>query len=278
MSNEAKYNCQHCSGHIAFPADMVGQMFECPHCKLETLLFIPPAATLPKPKNKNITIIWLSAVAILLLACGAAAFFLQKSPKKTKPASEPNLPTQSNQTTAAPTQSAPEQTNLKPVISAFGWKLGDKLPDQLRSQVKDATYHFTPDTETSPFVERNNGSFYLSLTKDGQIAQIGAIALNNITEDNFYDNERRLISLLTDKYGLRVHDPNESEGDSYYFGTKGRQAHLAIRTVVTSGGKEYIFKLDFYDTHLYEIVCDEHDARIKKEDADKTAPLSKQFK
>ena len=277
MSNEAKCICQHCSGHIAFPAEMAGQMFECPHCKLETLLFIPPAATLPRPKNKNTTIIWLSAVVILLLACGAATFFLQKSPKKTEPSTEPNLPKQSNQTTAEPTQSATEQTNLKSVVSAFGWKLGDKLPDQLRSQVKDATYHFTPDTETPPFVESNNSSFYLSLTKDGQIAQISAIALN-ITEDNFYDNERRLISLLTDKYGLRVHDPNESEGDSYHFGTEDRQAHLAIRTVVTSEGKECIFQLDFYDTHLYEIVCDEYNARIKKEDVDKAAPLSNQFK
>jgi len=135
--------------------------------------------------------------------------------------------------------------------------------------VENATYNFTPDTETPPFVESNNCSFYLSLTKDGQIAQISAVALN-VTEDDSYDSKRRLISLLTDKYGLLLHDPNESEGDSYYFGTSDRKAHLSI-----SGSG--IFKLDFYDVNLYEIVCDEYNARIKKEDADKTAPLSNQF-
>jgi hypothetical protein len=72
---------------------------------------------------------------------------------------------QTNQTTIEPTQSSVEQTNLKPVVGAFGWKLGDRLPEQLRSKVENATYNFTPDTETPPFVESNNCSFYLSLTK-----------------------------------------------------------------------------------------------------------------
>jgi hypothetical protein len=43
MNAEAKCNCQHCNGHIAFPAEMAGQMFECPHCKRDTQLIIPPA-------------------------------------------------------------------------------------------------------------------------------------------------------------------------------------------------------------------------------------------
>lgn len=277
MSAEAKCTCQHCGGHIAFSSEAAGQTVDCPHCKLETLLSTPPVATLPKPKSNNTNIIRLSAVVIFLFACGAVAFFLQKSPKSTEPANAANLPHQSNETTVVPTQRAPEQPHLTPVVSAFGWKLGDKLPDQLRSQVKDATYNFTPDTETPPFVESNNCSFYLSLTKDGQIAQISAVALN-VAEDDFYDTERRLISLLTDKYGLLHHDPNETGDDAYYFGTEDRKAHLAIQTVATSEGKEYIFKLDFYDRQLYEIVCDEYNDRIKKEDADKTAPLSKQFK
>jgi hypothetical protein len=48
MSNEAKCNCRHCNGHIAFPAEMVGQSINCPHCQLETLLFIPSVAPVPK--------------------------------------------------------------------------------------------------------------------------------------------------------------------------------------------------------------------------------------
>jgi len=176
---------------------------------------------------------------------------------------------QTNQPILEPAQIPVEQTNLKPVVGAFGWKLGDKLPEQLSSKVQDANYNFTPDTDMPPFVKSNNCSFYLSLTKDGQIAQISAMALN-VRENDLYDSKRGLISLLTDKYGLRVHDPNESEGDSYHFGTVGRQAHLSI-----SGSG--IFKLDFYDLQLYMIVCDEYNARIKKEDAAKTAPLSNQL-
>jgi rRNA maturation protein Nop10 len=42
-SADAKCNCQHCNGHIAFPAEMAGQMFECPHCNRDTKLIIPPA-------------------------------------------------------------------------------------------------------------------------------------------------------------------------------------------------------------------------------------------
>jgi Zn finger protein HypA/HybF involved in hydrogenase expression len=45
MSNEAKCDCQHCGGHIAFPSEAAGQTVECPHCKNETLLFLPPDET-----------------------------------------------------------------------------------------------------------------------------------------------------------------------------------------------------------------------------------------
>jgi hypothetical protein len=45
MSNEAKCDCQHCGGHIAFPSEAAGQTVECPHCKCETLLSAPSAET-----------------------------------------------------------------------------------------------------------------------------------------------------------------------------------------------------------------------------------------
>ncbi len=37
----AKCRCQHCNKGIEFPKESAGQIVECPHCKLETLLFIP---------------------------------------------------------------------------------------------------------------------------------------------------------------------------------------------------------------------------------------------
>lgn len=42
MSDDLKCECPHCGGHIAFPVEMAGQMFECPHCKKETILCPPP--------------------------------------------------------------------------------------------------------------------------------------------------------------------------------------------------------------------------------------------
>ena len=49
MSAEVKCKCQFCNQHTAFPAEMAGQMFACPHCGLETKLFIPQTSTTPKP-------------------------------------------------------------------------------------------------------------------------------------------------------------------------------------------------------------------------------------
>lgn len=45
MSNEAKCEYQHCGENIAFPSEAVGQTIECPHCKNETLLSLPPSET-----------------------------------------------------------------------------------------------------------------------------------------------------------------------------------------------------------------------------------------
>src|ERR1035438_7488787 len=51
MSSEAKCNCQYCNRHIAFSPEMAAQMVVCPHCGLETKLFIPNVAKAPAAKN-----------------------------------------------------------------------------------------------------------------------------------------------------------------------------------------------------------------------------------
>jgi hypothetical protein len=43
--------CQHCDGHIEFDAGHAGESVACPHCGLETKLFLPPAPA--KPTNPN---------------------------------------------------------------------------------------------------------------------------------------------------------------------------------------------------------------------------------
>jgi membrane protein implicated in regulation of membrane protease activity len=57
--SEAKCSCQFCNGHISFPAEMAGQMYACPHCGLETKLFIPNITKAPAnspPKNVSVEI------------------------------------------------------------------------------------------------------------------------------------------------------------------------------------------------------------------------------
>ncbi|MGA2541365.1 MAG: hypothetical protein ABSG78_07350 [Verrucomicrobiota bacterium] len=46
-----KCTCQHCDGHIEFEAQgfQPGTRLECPHCKMETVLFIPNTMT---PKQR----------------------------------------------------------------------------------------------------------------------------------------------------------------------------------------------------------------------------------
>lgn len=41
MSEEAKCDCQHCGGHIAFPSEAAGQNVVCPHCGKETVVGSP---------------------------------------------------------------------------------------------------------------------------------------------------------------------------------------------------------------------------------------------
>ena len=56
MNNEAKCSCQHCNGHIAFPSEMAGQMFACPHCGLETKLSVPTTQLNNPSKNISVEI------------------------------------------------------------------------------------------------------------------------------------------------------------------------------------------------------------------------------
>jgi hypothetical protein len=43
--------CNHCSGHIEFDSEHAGQLVTCPHCGLETKLFIPSPVSEPKQQQ-----------------------------------------------------------------------------------------------------------------------------------------------------------------------------------------------------------------------------------
>ena len=54
-----KCNCQHCNGHIGFESVgfQPGTRVTCPHCDMETPLFIPPAMTARQRVNAHLRFI-----------------------------------------------------------------------------------------------------------------------------------------------------------------------------------------------------------------------------
>src|SRR5215475_8329308 len=70
--NRTKYlkgECQHCHGHIEFPAESAGLTIDCPHCGKQTELLL----ALPKdePAIPTATIVY-TAIAVLILGTGLA--------------------------------------------------------------------------------------------------------------------------------------------------------------------------------------------------------------
>jgi DNA-directed RNA polymerase subunit RPC12/RpoP len=49
----AKCSCDHCNGHIEFEPDQAGQTIACPHCGLDTLLFLPSTPAEPVPSEQT---------------------------------------------------------------------------------------------------------------------------------------------------------------------------------------------------------------------------------
>lgn len=47
----AKCPCNHCNGKIEFDIEHAGKAISCPHCGMETLLFIPQLEEPPKPNK-----------------------------------------------------------------------------------------------------------------------------------------------------------------------------------------------------------------------------------
>jgi hypothetical protein len=74
----AKCNCNQCSGHIEFDDTQAGATVPCPHCGMDTRLYIPPIAAPPsvprqqRPFNKKRLLLWfgLAAAVAILSAVG----------------------------------------------------------------------------------------------------------------------------------------------------------------------------------------------------------------
>jgi len=141
MNSELKCNCQFCNGHIAFPEDMAGQSISCPHCKLETLLYVPhwPTST-PKKRTRSKCYIGLivfffvfivTACLILLIRPKAKDHLVETVPVQPIPEAVPDSTTTSN--------SAPEH----------GANQADDLQRRIDAAVQRATEHYNSASEVA---------------------------------------------------------------------------------------------------------------------------------
>ena len=72
-----KCSCNHCSGHIEFDASQAGQVVACPHCGLETKVYVPKAPSGIAPQNVSVEIKRGAnplGIASLVLGIGACVF------------------------------------------------------------------------------------------------------------------------------------------------------------------------------------------------------------
>lgn len=95
----AKCRCQVCNSGIEFEAARAGETVECPHCKMETVLFVPPPGErAPEPKipaikesakpngGPKLILKLVIVVAVLLFILAAIAMSVSR---KTAPSDQP---------------------------------------------------------------------------------------------------------------------------------------------------------------------------------------------
>lgn len=260
MSTEATCSCQTCSGHVTFPVEMAGQMVECPHCHFETRLFIPPPAAVPKTpprlntaKRNPVHVFF--AVALAVAAITAAPFIWQARHDSIVKSIAHELPDLDRTyiPSKAPKVEQFAQSNLKPVVGAFGWKLGDQLPPRYRAEVRvsdydyKASFDFFDATNWPPF-----NHFNLEITPDWRICSIHAHAVTD-SRLSFSPDRDRLISILTENYGRRKRQMNyTSLSEGYTFGTEEQSAFLEATDCGT--GSLFSLDLEYYDKGLKGIA------------------------
>jgi hypothetical protein len=62
-----KCACAHCGGRIEFPAELVGQSCDCPHCQRQTELTLPPPPELETEHTSPRSGAWIVAGVVILL-------------------------------------------------------------------------------------------------------------------------------------------------------------------------------------------------------------------
>ena len=130
--------------------------------------------------------------------------------------------------------------NLRPVEGAYGWKLGDKLPDNLAVETNNNSLVYNPP-------DNANWEGWLALTEDRHIAEIVVSLYNQST------NIAEIKAVLKEKYGFRRYS-STSTPDHYtiFYGTPNRQAILEASSMPF---------LTYSDTELSKIADGQTESR-----------------
>ncbi len=138
LPNYVTCRCQHCDKGIEFDASLfqAGTMITCPHCGIETVLFVPPVqsdSVQRQPKRRKI--IGLICVLVLLLVSLPILLFHRRNPPGAiKALTETNSPNGAvvPMASKAPRVAKVAATTNAPREGLFGLKLGAPLPHECR--------------------------------------------------------------------------------------------------------------------------------------------------
>jgi hypothetical protein len=135
----------------------------------------------------------------------------------------------------------------------------------LKVEVRDGHYRFRPKAEVPPFNDCE-----LGITDDGRIYFIEGTGYPPDYGQDPDTCKNALISLLTEKYGLRLHFPNALDGksDVYEFGIEDQSVRLEVF-------ERNLLKLEYCDKKLKSLAYDEQEAKRKKDEDDTKASLKK---
>jgi len=235
---------------------MAGQVIACPHCGLETKLFVPVLGAAPTglpgqqpqaehPGGSGAVICGYLLSFLLPLAGFFLGIYLMA---KKKPGHGVTcmvlsvvmsffwvaaLSVKSNtqairvQTFSPPASPQEADENLRPVQGAYGWTLGAKLADGLEIATNDELFYYSP-------VTGGDWDGWLILTEDRRVASITQCFHNDSTQ---FD---KVMGVLREKYGLRKISHATTGGDlAAWYGTTNREARLTISSSVGTSFLEY---------------------------------------
>jgi DNA-directed RNA polymerase subunit RPC12/RpoP len=253
----AKCSCQHCNGHIEFERDQERSTVACPHCGMDTLLFVTtPPVIQPHPMNRRLIWPWVLAGSLITLiaagtVCVAAALHFGWFDKDRA----------FDRARAALDAGQKPDAILRDVQGVYGWTLGDILPSQFNVTTNEygEIQYVVPYQDQVP-------TMWLVLTEERRIAAIYVSISENEQKDAVFD-------ALREKYGFREIHHNSLQGDyTAYFGTTNRQAVFdQMLSVFTHMSVEY------RDEPLCKIADDQTEKRHAAAEKQKADAIKSQL-